>query len=189
MPFYQATKNQRSGTGSGFLEALDRDESIKSKGFYASINNSRKSSADLESVDGLLKLARQKGLLGEAEEITEEDNLSFLQRLSSGLGALNPAEALARDYEGTENFLTAYPKTVLEGIASAFTGNEYGEQTKRRYFGDLLKDMGVENKYARFGLGLVGDIFLDPETYVGGTIIRGAISGVKATGRLGLKGV
>src|SRR3990167_3461124 len=189
MPFYQATKNQRSGTGSGFLEALDRDESIKSKGFYASINNSRKSSADLESVDGLLKLARQKGLLGEAEEITEEDKLSFLQRLSSGLGSLNPAEALARAYEGTENFLIAYPKTVIQGIASALTGNDYGEQTKRRYFSDLVKNLDTEDSVARFGLGLAGDILLDPSTWFGGSIARYAVKGTSAVTRTAFKGL
>ena len=186
MPFYKATKNQRSGPG-GFLEALDRDVSDQPKGFYGAINKARTNSTDLESVDGLVKLAQQKGLLGEAEEIADEDKLSFLQRLSSGLGALNPAEAIARDYEGTENFLIAYPKTVLYGIASALTGTDYGEQTKRRYFADLIKDTGVENKYALFGIGLIGDILLDPSTYVGGTIARLGLKGVSATAKTGLK--
>lgn len=189
MPFYQATKNQRSGTGGGFIQALDRDESEQPKGFYSAINNSRKSSADLESVDGLVKLARQKGLLGEAEDIADQDKLSFLQRLSSGLGALNPAEAIARDYEGTENFLIAYPKTVLQGIASAFTGNDYGEQTKRRYFGELLNDLGVESKIARFGLGFVGDVLLDPSTYIGGSLVRLGAKGVSGVARTGFRGL
>ncbi|MEK9194623.1 MAG: hypothetical protein AAB884_02325, partial [Patescibacteria group bacterium] len=189
MPFYQATKNQRSGTGAGFLGALESEESDAPKGFYASINGSRKSSADLESVDGLLKLAREKGLIGEAGDISDQDNLSFLQRLSAGLGALNPAEAIARDYEGTENFLTAYPKTVLQGIASALTGNDYGEQTKKRYFGELVRDLGIENKYARFGLGLVGDVLLDPSTYVGGSIVRAGVKGVSGAAKIGLKGI
>lgn len=188
MPFYQATKNQRSGSGGGFLGALNRNESDQPKGFYASVNSSRKNNEDLSSIDGLLKLAKEKGVVG-ADEVADQDNLSFLQRLSSGLGALNPAEAIARNYEGTENFLLAYPKTVIQGIASAITGNDYGEQTKRRYFGELLKDMGVENKYARFGVGLVGDILLDPSTYVGGTIARLGVKGVGIAGRTGLKGV
>src|SRR3990167_6306016 len=185
MPFYQAVKTPRAGTGSGFLNAIGGSKDKQPGGFYSAVNGARTNKDDLSSVDGLLKLAREKGLTTDAEDIANEDKLSFLQRLSSGLGALNPAEAIARDYEGTENFLTAYPRTVLEGISSAVTGNDYGEQTKRRYFGDLLKDMGVENKYARFGLGLVGDIFLDPETYVGGTIIRGAIKGLAIPARVG----
>mgnify|MGYP001613979077 CR=1 FL=1 len=189
MPFYQATKNQRSGPGGGFLQALNQKESDQPKGFYSAVNGARKDKADLESVDGLIKLARQKGLLPEAEEAAQEDSLSFLQRLSSGLGALNPAEAIARDYEGTENFLIAYPKTVVQGIASALTGNDYGEQTKKRYFGELLKDMGVENKYAQFGIGLVGDILLDPSTYVGGSLVRFGVKGTAAVAKTGLKGL
>lgn len=172
MPFYQPQKNtfQESGLTprGGFLAPSTKQ--------------------DLSSIDGLLKLAKEKGVVG-ADEIADQDKLSFLERLSSGLGAFNPAEAIARNYEGTESFLTAYPKTVIQGITSAFTGNDYGENTKRRYFGELLDDMGVENKYARFGLGLVGDIFLDPSTYVGGAIVRGGVKGVSFAGRTGLKGI
>lgn len=189
MPFSQAIKNQRSGPGGGFIGALNRDVSSQPKGFSAAINSSRQNSVDLESIDGLVKLARQKGFLNEAEDIANEDKLSFLQRLSSGLGALNPAEAIARNYTGTENFLIAYPKTVIQGIASALTGNDYGEQTKRRYFGDLVKDLGIENTWARFGIGLVGDILLDPSTYVGGTIARLGVKGAGIGARIGVKGI
>lgn len=187
MPFYQSTR--RRETEGGFIGALGKEERSTPGGFYTAIHKPKSSSPDLDSVDGLVKLARQKGLFSETEDVVEEDKLSFLQRLSYGLGALNPAEAIARQYEGTENFLIAYPKTVLQGIASSFTGNDYGEQTKRRFFGDLVRDLGVENKYARFGLGLVGDILLDPSTYVGGTIARGAIKGVGAAGRIGFRGL
>jgi len=190
MPFFQATKNSRAGVGTSFQDALGGGTTTNQpKGFYAAINGKKKNSVDLESVDGLLKLAKQKGLIGEAGEVDEEQKLSFLERLATGLGALNPAEAVMRDYEGTENFLTAYPKTVLQGIASAFTGNDYGEQTKRRYFGDIAEAMGVENKYARFGIGLIGDILLDPSTYVGGTIVRYGAKGVGAVARGGVKGL
>ncbi len=188
MPFSQAVKNPRSGSGGGFTAALERDPSEKAGGFYASVNSPKKSNDDLSSVDGLLKLAKAKGLVG-ADEIADEDKLSFLERLSAGLGALNPAEAAMRDYEGTEHFLAAYPKTVLQGIASAVTGNDYGEQTKKRYFGEVVEAAGVENKYARFGLGLVGDILLDPSTYFGGSIVRLGAKGVSKVAGVGLKGV
>lgn len=178
MPFLQAIKNQRSGPGSGFYNALNRQESDQLKGFYSAINSTKKNNNDLSSIDGLLKLAREQGISPEAEEEARDDKLSFLQRLSVGLGALNPAEAIMRDYEGTENFLVAYPKTVLQGIASGLTGNDYGDSTKRRYFGNLVEAMGVESKIKRFGIGLVGDILLDPSTYVGGTLVRGAAKSV-----------
>lgn len=189
MPFYKATKNQAS-TGSGFVQALqEKQAGPTAKGFYASVNSAKKNTADLDTVDGLLKLAQEKGLMPEAQDVAEPDRLSFLQRLSSGLGALNPAEAIMRQTEGSENFLTAYPKTVLQGIFSALTGSDYGEQTKKRYFGDVVEAMGVENKYARFGLGLVGDIFLDPSTYLGGTIARLGAKTIKGGANLALKGI
>jgi len=189
MPFYQPTKGGVASTG--FRAALGSlsETTTQPRGFYAAIHTARNDKPDLESVDGLLKLAREKGLLSQAMDVADEDKLSFLQRLSVGLGALNPAEAIARNYAGAESFLTAYPKTVLQGIASAFTGNDYGESTKRKYFGDLLKDLGVENKILRFGLGLVGDIFLDPSIYFGGSLVRMSMHGVQAGGRVALKGV
>src|SRR3990167_3944959 len=180
MPYYQPkTLQNRTGYFDPTVKGIFRGVYLQTKG---SLNG-----ADLESVDGLLKLAQQKGLGKDTEDIAEEDSLSFLQRLSSGLGALNPAEAILRDYQGTESFLTAYPKSVLQGIASALTGNDYGEQTKRRYFGELLEDMGVENKYARFGIGFIGDILLDTSTYVGGTIARLGLKGVSLGSRIGMK--
>src|SRR3990167_8170411 len=125
--------NENSSSAGGLRRVVDQRDGVTGLRRIDATGNK----PDLDSVDGLLKLARQKGLLSEAEDLAEDDGLSTLQRLSSGLGALNPAEAIASAYEGTENFLVAYPKTVLQGIASALTGNDYGEQTKRRYFGKL----------------------------------------------------
>src|SRR3990167_10826483 len=189
MPFTQAVKNPRSGSGGGFSAALDRKSDDRPGGFYASVNSPKKSSDALASVDGLLKLAKEKGVTG-AGEIADEDKMSFLERLSAGLGALNPAEAIMRDYDQTESFISAYPKNVLQGMASALTGNDYGEQTKKRYFSDVVEAAGIENKYARFGLGLVGDIFLDPSTYFGGSLVRMSLKHVAAPlVDVGLKGI
>lgn len=158
-------------------------------GFYGTKVATQKGKADLSSVAGLLQLAKEKGLLNEADEIVKKDQLSFLQRLSVGLGALNPAEAIMKSRDGAESFLTAYPTSVVQGIAAAFTGTDYGEQTKRRYFEDLVKDLQIQNQYAQFGLGLVGDILLDPSTFFGGSIARGAIGVTKVAGRGILKGI
>lgn len=187
MPFLQATQNSRSGARSGFSASLNRDVTTESKGFYGAVNSPKKNADDLESIDGLLKLAKERGILG-GDEIAEEEKLSFLQRLSSGLGAFNPAEAIARDMDDTESFLTAYPKTIVQGIASALTGNDYGEQTKKRYFSDIAEKMGVENKVAKFGIGLVGDILLDPSTYFGGTLVRMGVKGTAKVASTGMKG-
>lgn len=144
--------------------------------------------SNLDSVEGLLKLAQEKGLLDQATEKIDENKLSFLERLVSGAGALNPAEAIMRAQAG-ENFLLAYPTTVIQGVASALTGNDIGEQTKRRYFSDLVESMGMENKVARFGIGLVGDILLDPSTYVGGTLVRYGIKGAGKAGGLAMTAI
>ena len=184
MPFINTTQKNRTGSGGGFSAALNRDVTTESKGFYGAVNSPKKSGEDLESIDGLLKLAKERGVLG-GDELAEEEKLSFLQRLSSGLGAFNPAEAIMDDIDGTENFLVSYGKGVVQGIASALTGNDYGEQTKKRYFSDVVEAMGVENKVAKFGLGLVGDILLDPSTYFGGTLVRGAIKGTSIVAKGG----
>src|SRR3990167_4659331 len=182
MPFADALKNHgarstpSSGRG-GFASALQKIGESRAGGAQAAVKSFGSNEYDLDSVDSLLKLAQTQGVLG-GDEIADEDKLSFLERLSAGLGSLNPAEAIMRQYEGTESFLTAYPKTVVQGIVSGITGNDYGEQTKKRYFGEVVEAMGVENKYARFGLGLVGDILLDPSTYVGGSIVRLGAKGV-----------
>src|SRR3990167_5391704 len=109
MPFYQ-----NSSKGSGRTGFLNTEAKVSSGGGFLAARGT--GNGDLDSVDGLLKLAREKGLLAEAGEAVEEDKLSMLQRLSFGLGAFNPAEAIARDLDGTENFMIAYPKTVVQGI-------------------------------------------------------------------------
>jgi hypothetical protein len=47
--------------------------------------------------------------------------------------------------------------------------------------------MGIENNIARFGVGFVGDILLDPSTYVGGALVRGALTGTKLAAKGGIK--
>ena len=61
MPFYQAVKTPRAGTGSGFLNAIGGSKDKQPGGFYSAVNGARTNKDDLSSVDGLLKLARQKG--------------------------------------------------------------------------------------------------------------------------------
>jgi hypothetical protein len=149
---------------------------------------STKTSGDLDSVDGLLKLAASRGLLPEAnEEAQTQPKLSAIERLSAGLGAFNPAEAIMRQQDNTQSFLLAYPTTIVQGVASALTGNDYGEQTKRRYFQDIAANLGIENNIARFGVGFVGDVLLDPTTYFGGAMARIAGVGIKQAAKTGVK--
>lgn len=132
---------------------------------------------DLNSVEGLTNLAEEAGLENQVNEIlNKEPKLSFLQRVGKGLGAFNPGEAVATGLdEGVGAGLLQYPKSIATGLASAITGKDY--EKDRRFFKDVVEKMGIENGVAKFGLGLIGDILLDPTTYFGGAIARGALKG------------
>lgn len=143
---------------------------------------------DLGTVEGLSRYAARQGFAPEVAKITEQPKLSFLQRLSSGLGALNPAEAVLTGKEkGVGAGILEYQKNVLSGIGSAITGTDY--QPERRYFSDVAKELGVENGILKFGIGFFGDVLLDPSTYFGGVIARGVTAGTKFTTSTALKGI
>lgn len=139
---------------------------------------------DIETVEGLRALAESKGL----EVREKKPKLSFLQRLGSGLGAFNPAEAIATGLEkGVGAGLLEYPKSIGRGIASAVTGTDY--EGERRTFKDIAEKAGIENGIAKFGLGFVGDVLLDPTTYFGGAIAKGILGTTKGVANVALKGV
>lgn len=139
-------------------------------------------SADLGSTEGLSLLAEQYGLGQQAQEIVQpKKKLSTLQRLSKGLGAFNTAEAVLTGSEkGVVEGVKMYLKNIAQGVGSAVTGNDY-EGTRRTYR-DVAEKLGVENGIAKFGLGFLGDVLLDPSTYFGGALAR---AGVKAAGKAG----
>ncbi len=127
-----------------------------------------KSSSDLGTLEGLGLYARSVGLGDEVDKIINpKPKLSALQRLSAGLSAFNPAEAILTGDEqnslGT-GFKT-YGSNVVKGIRSAVTGTDY--QGQRRYFKDVAEKHGIENGIAKWGLGFAGDVLLDPSTYFG----------------------
>lgn len=134
---------------------------------------------DLGTLEGL---AAQGKLLGLEEEVNaildSTPKMSFLQRLGSALGAFNPAEAILVGKEkGIGAGLIEYPKDILLGLAGAVTGTDYiGD---RRYFADVVNEFGIQNSIAKFGIGLVGDVLLDPTTYFGGALARGALAGTR----------
>lgn len=145
-------------------------------------------SRDLGTVETLADIARRRGLGSEADRITEKPRLSFLQRLSKGLGAFNPAESLITGAEeGIGRGIVEYGKNVAQGLGSAVTGRDF--EGERRSFSDVAEKLGVENSIAKFGIGVLGDIFLDPSTYFGGAIARGIGAGAKVAGGAGLRGI
>lgn len=146
--------------------------------------------ADLSSLEGLKQKAEEVGLGKQAEKITDATpKLSVLQRLGKGLGSFNPAEAILTGVEKKSALsgIGEYGKDIVQGLGSALTGRDYEGQ--RRTFSDVAEKMGVENKIAKFGIGFVGDILLDPSTYFGGAIAKGIGVTAKGATRLATKGI
>lgn len=155
-----------------------------------------KSVGGTSDTDYLRQLAEKSGLEAEAAEIGKKPKLSLLQRLSKGLGAFNPAEAILTGVEkgkkegglmGTLSGFGKYVTGVGKGIASAVTGTDY--EGERRTFSDVAEELGVENKIAKFGIGLVGDILLDPSTYFGGALAKGLVKGTSMAAGKTLVGI
>lgn len=159
---------------------------ITAQGGFGSVGSS-KSGADLTTVSGLAALGRKAGLTKEVNKITDTTpKLSTLQRISTGLGAFNPAEAILTGTEkGIVSGFGKYASGVVKGLGSALTGTAY--EPERRTFKDVAEKLGVENSILKGGLGIVGDIFLDPSTYFGGAIAKGLVKGFSATTNVGLK--
>lgn len=154
----------------------------------------RRSSAPTKTgaspIQKLTDQASEVGLEDEAAKITDTTpKLSFIQRLSKGLGAFNPAEALltGSEQESVGAGVKKYVKGIGQGIASAVTGTDY--EGERRMFSDVAKQAGIDNAFLRFGIGLAGDILLDPSTYFGGAIAKGIGGGLVKSHSAVLKGV
>ena len=142
--------------------------------------------ASSSDVDTLVQAATKLGLDKEIAKILDTTpKLSFLQRLTKGLGSFNPAEAiLTGKEEGLGAGVKKYATGIVKGIGSAITGKDI--EGERRYFSDVAEELGIENKIAKFGIGFLGDVLLDPTTYFGGAIARGLTTGAKVAGKAGL---
>jgi hypothetical protein len=144
---------------------------------------------DLNTVQGLYNYAQSVGLGEQAKAIVEPPRkLSFLQRLGAGLSAFNPAEAILTGEErGLGAGIKTYGTGILKGLGSAITGTDYAGE--RRYFADVAERFGIKDGTAKFGIGFLGDIFLDPSTYFGGAIAKGVTKGAGAGAQLALRTV
>lgn len=153
------------------------------------ILGNKSKATDLNSLEGLTAKAQEVGLGQEAKKVTDEPKLSFLQRLSKGLGAFNPAEAILTGIENKSvlSGVGKYASGVAKGIGSAITGNDY--EGERRYFADVAEKAGVKNGILKFGIGFAGDILLDPTTYFGGAIAKGLGITAKGASKIALRGI
>ena len=111
--------------------------------------------SDPNTIEGLLGLAQKSGLGTKAQKIVEgsEKKQSLLSRATDILSRGNYASAGA-------------VKAVIKGenVLGEFWKGLKGQE--KETYADVLKEAGIENKYARAGLGFVGDVLLDPTTYI-----------------------
>ena len=144
-----------------------------------------------DTLEDLLKIAQEGGLGKEAQKIaTKEPKLSSLQRIFAGTTALESGTAMSQSIQQAKEgklkpseellstflplygaitgkgFTGKYSRSVAKKVAAATTGKEKYLEKEKRY-SDVLGELGVKNKYAKAIGGFVGDVALDPITYVG----------------------
>lgn len=145
---------------------------------------------DLTTPEGLARYAQSLGLDEYANPILEtEKKLSILQRISAGLSAFNPANAISTGLE-KDSFVEGvreYGTDIAQGLGAFATGRDYIPD--RKMFKDIVEDMGVENGILKYGLGFLGDVFLDPSTYFGGALLRAGAKALGVASSTGLKAV
>lgn len=153
---------------------LNKKKQPTTGGVYSRLASSKTSGVDLPSV------AQAAGLKPEADKLlNKKPKLSVLQRLGSLLGSFETGNAV---YTGMEKGVGAgvgsYAGGIVKGLGSAITGHDFG-QTEKKTYKDVVQKYGVTNGVAKFGLGVAADILLDPSTYLGGALVKGAIKGTK----------
>ena len=123
---------------------------------------------DVENIDNLIALAKARGLEVKDPRVKEPGLFTkAVDLLSRGTYAsAGAAKALVKG------------ENVIEEAWKGLKGEE------KETYSDVLKSAGVKNKYVRGGAGFVLDVLLDPTTYVGGSLVKGA--GKVAKGGLGV---
>ena len=139
---------------------------------------------DLTTTEGLVQQAKISGVGKEAEKIVSPTNkLSVLQRVGKGLGAFGTAQAvITTSKKGLVAGVREYGKDIVQELGSAVTGQDFGGE--KATYRDVVEKLGIENSILKFGLGVVGDIFLDPSTYFGAAIAKGIGKGVGAISKV-----
>lgn len=164
---------------------------IKTRGIADKFIKASPVTTPTDSINQLAETAELSGLGKEAQAIVvPRKKLSLLQRVGALLSGFETGNAV---YQGIEQKslikgVGEYAKNIVQGVGSAVTGRDFG-QTEKKTYRDLVEKIGVKNGVAKFGLGLVGDILLDPTTYFGGAIAKGAVKGGKVAGSTLFKGV
>lgn len=98
-----------------------------------------------------------------------KDNRNFLMKFLDIID--RPGNAVRNAIE--DAFITK-ENSFLQGLAEGFTGKEHV------YGSDLLEQIGVQNKLGKGVGGFALDVLLDPLTYFGGFLAKGAAKGLRA---------
>lgn len=148
-----------------------------------------KKKVDLSTVEGLATKAQEAGYSSDVKKILGEDQkLSALQRIGKLVGAFGTAGAVSKGMEsGIGAGLAEYPKSIVKSLASATTGIDYNP--KGQSYSDVAEKLGIENGLAKFGIGFLGDVLLDPTTYFGGAIAKAGVRGTQTLTKGGLKAI
>ncbi|MFA6097542.1 MAG: hypothetical protein WC788_08035 [Candidatus Paceibacterota bacterium] len=174
-----------SGTSKGSsIDRLLNASKTKKNGVSNFITPKKKTTENvLNTEEGLQDVAEKAGLGKQAQEILNpKPKLSLLQRLGAGLSAFETGNAVYTGMEkGMGEGLKTYGGSIFSGLKSAVTGEDVGQSEKKTYK-DVVEKMGVENGIAKFGLGFLGDVLLDPSTYLGGAVVKKGISLAGKTG-------
>lgn len=75
-------------------------------------------------------------------------------------------------------------KAVIKGENVAKEAWKGLKGQEKETYSDVLAEMGVKNKWVKGGVGLGLDIALDPSTYFGGTLIKGAGKAIGGAGKI-----
>ena len=115
-------------------------------------------------------------------ELNERDAEDLRRRFQASRRDSRPPVVKALD-------LIDAPRNVVANVLFPGTAKEIGRQGDRATFGlprvmfsDALESLGVENQVARGVVGFVGDVALDPLTYLGGTGAAVRLTGKTAKG-------
>jgi YHS domain-containing protein len=114
-------------------------------------------SSGTDDIEVLKNLAQEKGY-----KLKEKKPSLFKRTIDVISRPLYASANLAKDIVNKGKF------TPLQSLKKGITGEE------KTTYSDVLSEMGVKNKWVKGGVGFALDVALDPTTYFGGSLIKGA---------------
>jgi len=100
---------------------------------------------------------------------TSRPDAGTIKRLTAGLGALSPVDAIYKANEGAlkdfvTNFSKSYAKSISDNLLTTATGKDFTLNHKT-YKDIITKQMGMKDGALASILGLAGDIAVDPVNF------------------------